>query len=308
MDCRRLLAGTLILGLWWGGPGGLRAAADGAALWQDVAEASITTPGKRHTIPAAYRTLRLEKEALAQLLSRAPREFTEAAQRSALELVLPLPDGRSGRFRVVESPMLAERTAREFPSIRNYSGQGLDEPAATMRCDLTVNGFHAIILTTAGSIFIEPYADGDDAYYISYFTRDDPRGRAQLCLNHGEEESATRPPLPNAFNQAQLRTYFLAAAATGEFTQQFRTAPSDTDPTLIQRAMADINTTVMAVNAIYNRDLAIRVTLLGRSDLIFTDPATDGYTSGNPGMLADREPGQARRGGGRRELRCRPRL
>lgn len=253
-------------------------------FWQDAPERSISTPSK----PSAYRTVRLQVPVLRELLSRAPREFTEAGRTAPVEMTLPLPDGTFARFRVVESPMLTEETAREFPTIRNYSGQGIDDPSASMRCDLTVNGFHAIILSSAGDVFIEPAALGETEHYISYFTRDDPRTRQDRCAAGSDSAAAwvARGGLPQAFHQAELRTYFLAAAATGEFTQQFVIPGGDnSSAALQQRAAADINTAVMGVNAIYNRDLAIRMTLLVRSDLIFTDPATDGYTSGNQASL-----------------------
>ncbi len=249
-----------------------------ARCWSDIPARDLAEP---KSAPDVYRALRLDQTTLNELLGQAPREFTPAAESEAAVLELPMPDGGFTRFRVVESPMLEAETARQFPTIRNYSGQGIDEPAATMRCDLTVNGFHAIILSTAGSIFIEPFREAADGSYISYFTRDDPRRSADRCFTPDEHAREEREPLPNAFRQAQLRTYRLAAAATAEYTQQFRTSPSDTDPTLIQRAAGDINTVVMAVNAIYNRDLAVRMTLLMRNDIIFTDAMTDPYTSGD---------------------------
>ena len=69
--------------------------------------------------------MRLEKSALMNLLAHAPLEFTAAARTNPVELTLPLPDGKFGRFRIVESPMLEPCFAAQFPEIRTYSGQAL---------------------------------------------------------------------------------------------------------------------------------------------------------------------------------------
>ncbi len=47
------------------------------ALWQDVNPASIAVSGKRPIRPNSYRTVRLNREALVQLLAQAPMEFTQ---------------------------------------------------------------------------------------------------------------------------------------------------------------------------------------------------------------------------------------
>ena len=135
-----------------------KASPDG--LWQDVAENSLQTGSsdqtQREVVLKAYRTVRLQKSALMNLLAHAPLEFTAAAKTNPVELTLPLPDGKFGRFRIVESPMLEPDFAAQFPEIKTYSGQGIDDPTATTRFDLTIRGLHAIILSSEGTIFVAP--------------------------------------------------------------------------------------------------------------------------------------------------------
>ena len=110
--------------------------------------------------------VRLNKAALDELLRDAPREG--GSKPSAVIIALPMPDGTFARFRVVESPMLAPELAAAFPEIRTYSGQGLDDPTATTRFGWTQAGFHAIVIGSSGSVYIDPYAAGDVEHYISF--------------------------------------------------------------------------------------------------------------------------------------------
>lgn len=255
-------------------------------IWHHIDEGSIARPGTREVMPSAYRTLSLDMVELNRTLANVPMEFTDEAKKTPVEITIPLPDGGFGRFYIVESPMLEQNTAALFPEIKNYSGQGVDEPSATMRFNLNINGFHAIILSTTGTFLIEPYAKGDTEHYISYDRRNGPAETRQRCsvTDFGGNVPRLHSRPMNLINQGALRTYFFAAAATGEYTNQAR-QPGDTDAMAQQRAMGAINTTIMGVNAIYIRDVSIRLTVITSTAIIFTDPNTDGYTSGTINSL-----------------------
>ncbi len=68
------------------------------SLWEAIDEASIVPAGNRVLVPAKYRTVRLNKDALAALLATAPMEFTRAAQENPPIITLPMPDGNLARF------------------------------------------------------------------------------------------------------------------------------------------------------------------------------------------------------------------
>ncbi|MFL6275929.1 MAG: reprolysin-like metallopeptidase, partial [Blastocatellia bacterium] len=83
---------------------------------------------------------------------------------------------------------------------------------------------------------------------------------------------------PSVVAGTTLRTYRLAVAATGEFTQQY----GGGSVTQTQTAIAQ---NVNLINAIYQKELSIRFTLIDNTSIIFTDPNTDGYTNSNPGTM-----------------------
>ncbi|MEZ4851723.1 MAG: hypothetical protein R3B93_24545 [Bacteroidia bacterium] len=104
--------------------------------WQKIDETSIVNAAERVTIPGKYKTFRLNKSALEGQLSRAPMEFTQLAKTSSPIVKLPMPDGSFQRFKVVESPIMEAGLAQKFPEIKTYSGQGIDDPSATVRMDV----------------------------------------------------------------------------------------------------------------------------------------------------------------------------
>ena len=254
-------------------------------LWREKKSGGLRKSGADLRVPPNFfRTLTLDESAQRRLLRRAPMEFTKAARQTQVVMKLPMPDGTFARFRVEESPVMGSSLAADFPNIRTYRGQGLDDPTATTRFDVTPSGFHAIVLAAPGTVIIEPAARGESRQYVSYDQRDAPKeGNTSSCLLFGAEQSLAQPQNKQiqrtsystlvATTGTTLRTYRLALAATAEYTQQYGGGT-------VAGALGALTTTINAVDAIYERDLAIHLMLVtNETSIIFTNPVTDGYTS-----------------------------
>ena len=247
-------------------------------------------------IPPFQRALSLDAAAQRQVLRRAPLEFTKDARNTQVVMMLPMPDGTSARFRIEQSPVMAPQLAQRFPEIKTYRGRGLDDPTAVTRFDMTPAGFHAIVLSTKGTVIIEPAARGRGGQYVSYDQQDAPKDSvSSSCLVYGDEQSLAQPlskqlsnsgkTTSDATTDATLRTYRLALAATAEYTQTYGGGT-------VEGALSAMVTTLNAVNAIYERDLAIRMVLVNNeASVIFTDTATDGYTSDEATKLLEENQG-----------------
>src|SRR5262249_54272180 len=116
-------------------PDGLWERADENQLRALQSQKQDQTQGRN--LPERFAAFRLNRDLLKRRLSAAPMEFTPAAKASAPEITLPMPDGTFQRFRVVESPIMAPELAKQVPEIKTYSGQGIDDPTATVRLDIT---------------------------------------------------------------------------------------------------------------------------------------------------------------------------
>jgi uncharacterized protein (TIGR03437 family) len=235
-----------------------------------------------------YRTVTLNEVAQRKLLSHAPMEFTKGARQTPLVMTLPMPDGTLARFRVEESPVMEAQLAARSLDIRTYRGRGLDDPSATTRFDVTRTGFHAIVLSSKGTVIIEPASQGRPGQYVSYDPSQAPKDAGSFsCVLLGAEQSlAQSKQLPRegdlnlgVSSGTTLRTYRLALAATAEFTQTYGGGT-------VNGALSAMATMMNAVNAIYERDLSIRLVLINNeASIIFTNPATDGYTSDDVNSL-----------------------
>ena len=266
---------------------GLAADRSPDGLWQRVDESAIPrAPLQRQIVPAHAATLRLDRAQLQAKLAQAPAERAVAAANSALTLALPLPDGRFAQFRIVESPIMADELAARFPEIRTYLGQGVDDPTATLRFDLTPTGFHAQIIGADGTQYIDPFQPGDDRHYIAYRKRDLVSGKQMRCEVDGTGLSTNSLPahlkrlMPKVSSGATLRTYRLAMAATGEYTAFHGGRVID--------GLAAIVTTMNRVNGIYEREVSVRMVLVPNNDLIiYTNAATDPYANTSGDLTAN---------------------
>lgn len=284
----------------------IRVSPDG--FWQSVddipAARSIVQPAIQ---PSQFQAFTLDAAALQTSLANAPQEFTAARSASEvipLEITLPMPDGTFPRFQVEESPIMEPELAAKFPQIQTYSGQGIDDPTASVRFDLTPAGFHAQVLSPSGTYYIDPYYHLDDSLYVSYFKRDylnrpdftfhedlhehshehshEEGLRLELerdeTLVSGDVASILDVPILEPSVEGELRTYQLAVAATGEYTQ-FHGGT-------VELGQAAIVTAINRVSGIYENELAIRLQLVANNDaLVYTNPATDPYTNNSASAL-----------------------
>lgn len=246
--------------------------------WLDAQEKALSFPSaQRDIIPASYRTLALDLEALLPVLADAPLRNT-AAVKTAPSLAIPMPDGGFQDFRIVEAPVLHPDLTAKYPYIRSYAGWSTEDPTAYLRFGVTQKGFHAALFSARHStVFIDAYARGDAAHYICYFKQDlQPSydfscGTADLPVQRSAPAGGVPPKMAG---DCQLRSYALALACTGEYAQfHGGTVP------LVMAAFAEAMT---RVNGIYERETAVTMELVPDNDLlIFLDAATDPYTNNN---------------------------
>ena len=280
----------------------------GAEVWSEVKQ----LPSERSDTQVAVRTsefraFTLDDQGMNTVLDAVPDQTaTIPFGRSIVDtqtITLPTPGGKMQRFEIFDSPVMAPELAEKFPEIRTFAGQGIDDPSASVRLDRTPAGLHAQVLSHEGSWYVDPYYRSDDSLYASYFSSSVSGERPAIIQHdilhdhedelelHDEslhdrddiEHQADSDIISNDLSLrnassvlqrsgAELRTYRLAVAATGEYTA-FHGGT-------VALGQAAIVTAINRVSGIYENELSIRLELVANNDsLVYTDGATDPYTN-----------------------------
>ncbi|MCX6291267.1 MAG: M12 family metallo-peptidase [Bacteroidetes bacterium] len=256
----------------------LHAQQAGKSFWKEKSENKINRSAERAVKPSAYRTLSLDVPSMKKLLKRAPKEAPEGVVTGqGIKVNVPMPDGTMQRFNMVETEVMHPDLARAYPFIKTYSGQGIDDPTALARFDVTQFGFHSMIMSPKGMMFIEPYTLGNTGDYICYDKKHSRAAGNFIC----ETDSLLAQQFTNQVNHSaqrssgtQLRTYRLALACTGEYAAYYGGTKSG--------ALAGIVTSINRCDGVYEQEVGIRMVLIPNDTLIiYTNAATDPYTNTN---------------------------
>jgi hypothetical protein len=259
-------------------------------FFTDVAARPVN-PGEKTTVELEKkRNLSLDTLGLLNFFQTLQTEKNISNYKNAAVLEIPMPDGTINKFHIWESTIMEPVLAAKFPSLKTYVGQGIDDSSATIKLDWTSFGFHAMILSpVTGSVFIDPYIQGNKTLYISYF-KSDVSERGTFTEPELKNNKSTfildRPAQILSGPQCvgpQLLTYRLAVACTGEYAVA---ATGLSTPSVVQTLSA-ILTTVNRVDGVYKTELDIHFVLVANEDhIIFTKPSTDPFTGNDdPNIL-----------------------
>ncbi|REC50129.1 reprolysin-like metallopeptidase [Chryseobacterium pennipullorum] len=253
-----------------------------AQRWEPVSE-KVAPVRKEVNIVYAYR---VDLASIRSLLKNAP----EAGQGSPVIISLPTTSGKVERFSVYSSPVVEKSMADRY-ELGAYAGIGIDDPNKQIRFSTAPNDFQSMLFdgNTGKYEFIEPVNNAKDIYgvfYKSNKSKTDPfecTTSEPIEMKKGMQKLLKTKTVLNGSqvfnksNQQKYRTYRIAISVNGEYTQLAGGVP---------QAAARINATMNRVNGVFEKDFGIHMNVLDVPQLIYTDPATDPYTTvvnGAPG-------------------------
>ena len=258
-------------------------------LWKTASlnETASKTKVFRNTVPQEFKLFTLNPVELNSLLATAPQRFTTP---SNAIIEFPTSNGEIQKFRVYEASVLDALLQAQYPTIRSYTAQGIDDPSAIARFSYSDSGLNVMISSANyGTIYIDPYTK-DLNQYISYATNSLPEdSRSFECLVQDTlQDEVVLSPL-NA-DDGKLRTYRLALACTGEYAQYHlnnQGIPSSaTDEVKKAAVLTAMNTAMTRINGVFEKEVALTMVIIANNtEIIFLNAGSDPYTNNNGGAM-----------------------
>lgn len=247
-----------------------------AQRWEPVSE-KVTPIRKEVNVLYSYK---FDLASLRDFLKNAPEAGHGA---SPVIVSLPTTDGKVERFSVYSSPVVEKSMAERY-ELGAYTGIGVDNPNKRIRFSTAPNDFQSMLFdsSTGKYEFIEPLNKEKDVYGV-FFKSNKSQNDPFDCRTSEPESSKkaiakllkSKNVLKGSGNfhknsEQKYRTYRIAISVNGEYTQLAGGVPG---------AAARINATMNRVNGVFEKDFAIHMIVQDFPQLIFTDPATDPYTT-----------------------------
>ncbi len=178
---------------------------------------------ERKSIPTDFEIYNLNLNLLEKELINAPKRKSKSIK-SKVVLSFPNGNGKFEKYQIFETPILEDALQKKYPNIRSYIGKSISNPNSVVRFSVTSMGLHALVFQkTEQSIYIDPYTSNKQSYIV-YKKKSLPEVDQFQCK--GEEvKTTTKIQQSNITAKAEnandgiLRTFRLAVATTGEYSQ-----------------------------------------------------------------------------------------
>ncbi|MEM6347731.1 MAG: reprolysin-like metallopeptidase [Bacteroidota bacterium] len=244
------------------------------SVWQTIDKTTIPNSLQQDLQPNKYQLLALDLTTMRQALLQVPHESKSSLSQSNAFIELPMQDGSTQSFRLIEYDVMAPGLIAKFPEFHTYYGIEVSDPNLRVRVDITTKGVRVMGSSPAGQWFVDPYGRGNTQYYLAYAKADYPTNNSWRCELDASmvRPSGNAPVSGTRAGDCSLRVYRLAMAARGEYTA-FHGG--------VINALSEIVNIVNRLNEIYERDLSVRFQLIPNNDLIiYPNAATDPYSGG----------------------------
>lgn len=192
-----------------------------------------------------------------------------------IKISIPNSNGLLELFAIKESSNFSLELQNKYPDIRAYSGTGISDPNASVSFSVSPNGIQSMVLRTDSCSEFIDLLDKDKSIYILSTSKNRTKGdlpltcrTADLVLNGELAKKTSRMKS----NNGVFKTMRLALSCTGEYANYFGGTVSG--------ALAGMNATMTRVNAVFNKDLGLKLEMIPNNNLIvytnaFTDPYSD---------------------------------
>ena len=265
--------------------------------WLETSENQLNTKEKmqRGNNPSIYKLFKVNLTTLTQTLLEAPEDTSGQASNTFVKF--PDAQGNISEFEIYNSPMMEKELALQANGIHNFTGINKKDPTNIIKISVTpAFGMHIMGFDGAGTTYYVDTYTTDFNSYIFYKRNDieNTYSSFQCLVDQNNEESVENIgtlDYQTLSSDNKFRSYRLAMACTIEYAAFHVNAAPNTVPknTVDQKkdiVLAAMNVTVNRLNAIYERDLSVRLILVANNkNIIFI--TSDNFSNNDADALID---------------------
>lgn len=250
-------------------------------LWNKLDDTEIRNSElQRSATVRTYEAFELKVAAMKSDLATVPKRRMSNG-RSGKRIDFPDANGHMESYLIREVEIMHPDLARKYPENRSYVGISIKDKSKRIHFSMNEIGLYGMIRDYKGSVqYIEPLTRDKKKYKVFY--RKDMEGATAFeCFTKTVQSNLKFKIEGKDTDDGKLRTYRLALAATGEYSQfqiVDQNAENASDAEKKSIVLSAMTAAMTRVNAVFENDLAISMQLVVKNeDIIYLDPTTDPY-------------------------------
>lgn len=269
--------------------------------------AGLSSFNAQRWTPASQKTSEVRKEVEVQYSYRLDLQSLRNTLKDAVEtgkgaqaviISLPTAEGKIEKFAVYSDPVMEKSLADKY-QLGSYVGVGIDDPGKYLRFSTSPKELQSMIIKDGVFQFIEPITIDKQTYGVFYKTNRTQGEHGFECtsdeknlndiksLETNGKKNLSSLGITNRPASTKFRTYKLAMAVTGEYTQYFMAQAgvpaTATEDEKKAPAIVAINNTMTRVNGVFQKDFAIKLLVQNLPNIVYTDPTADPYSNSDVG-------------------------
>ena len=240
-------------------------------------EIKVSKSAQRESFPQDFKLMQLDLAAMKQVLLAAPNRLESSKSNSIISI--PNSEGVLERFEMFEASNFEAELQAQYPEIRSYVGQGIDDKKAILRLSIDPRGIQTMVFRAdKGTEFMEPYSE-DNKVYAVYQSSTRRNGKLPFTCSTSDQElinDLSTTDVTSRSSTGSLLNFRLALSCNGEYSNYF----GATSSAQVALVLAQFNATMTRVNGVFEKDFAIHMNIVASTtNVIYYNPTTDPYTT-----------------------------
>ncbi|MES2865109.1 MAG: zinc-dependent metalloprotease family protein [Bacteroidota bacterium] len=238
---------------------------------------SINKIAQRPEFPDEFKLYQLDLASLKTKLFQAEDRFKKNAK--SVIITIPNSEGELENYKVFEASNFDAELQSQFPEIKAFVGNGIENPKNVLRLSISPNGIQTMTIKPNGmSEFMEPYSSDNNIY--AAYTANNRKGKLPFTCGTMESNMADKifekKGNANKSSLNQILTFRLALSCNAEYSNYFGASNSGQ----VANVLAAFNNTMTRVNGVFEKDFCIHMNIISQStNVIYYTAGTDPYTT-----------------------------